>query len=289
LRTTANVNFSGLTSTLASAGSPNPIIINNSTTGGTSAVSVLCQSGGVAKGTYGWQTGTGMLLYDTVNSSLWLSQGIGANHYVRTFSNILDDGTGATILAGTSASTLVGTNPVNALASTAVAGTNGATLTYSGTTATLTASNSQDISSSGTPTFVSVKLQTTGGTPTALNYYEETSGTLTLTFSGGTTTLPYIICRVGRHVTFSCTNIVNFTSSGAGGISSSAFPSRFSATPDPNNMWFIINGNNVGVNAPISLYISSGNSFQIFGNTSGGNFGIGASSMVKFSLSWMQQ
>lgn len=82
----------------------------------------------------------------------------------------------------------------------------------------------QALLTTSSPTFVAVTLQTTGGTPTALNYYEE--GSFNLTFTGPfTTTVSCNFVRVGKSVNFNMNWSTNVASTGTF-FTTSSLPAR---------------------------------------------------------------
>lgn len=84
----------------------------------------------------------------------------------------------------------------------------------------------QDVRTTASPTLVALTLQTTGGTPTALNYYEE--GTFNLTFTGpATVVVGCNFVRVGKMVNFNMPWTTLVASAG-GNFTTSGLPARLS-------------------------------------------------------------
>jgi hypothetical protein len=252
----------GITSTKANAGTTFAFVANNSTAGGN--VFSQYQIGGVAKGSYGWQTGIGMILYDHVTNATWLSQGTGAAGYVKTANNVLDDGTGIMTLNGTAGLSQIyfvdsngyGSVRHNSVGTSVFDGTSGASITM-------------NKDGSGVPIYPGILLPTTGGTATLFNNYEEFnyvtpwSGPFTTTAS-----LTHKITRSGRVVTL---QIAAFNSAGISASSTivctTAMPTRFCP---PTQIW------KQDVTADI-------NSFS--GTTAVGCCIVGTTGVIRFGLS----
>lgn len=107
----------------------------------------------------------------------------------------------------------------------------GNTITVGGTN--ISSLLNQDVRTTASPTFVGTFLQTSGGTATTLNYYEEASGTMTwgTTFYAAAQSSSYKFTRVGNVVTFYCAGVSAALSNGGVYLTSSTIPARFR----PNN------------------------------------------------------
>ena len=125
----------------------------------------------------------------------------------------------------------------------------------------------------------SLVLPTAGGTPSALNYYEEYS--YTTTFSGADTTVafPITLVRIGRTVTMQTQRQVSGTTTTNGGfLSNTVFPARFAPpvitwSGGGNDSAFfqtviINNGNCVSASA----YTTNAGNIKICGNLLGNDF-----------------
>lgn len=190
----AGVNFATATNTLPLS---NKSLITNST----SIVDVA--------------DATKTLLFQTMDSTT------GVSTTVRTFSS-----TNRIITLPNATTTLLGDNNTTAMSNKTIdSGLNTLTITNS----PLSAANvntllNQALLTTSSPTFVAVTLQTTGGTPTALNYYEE--GSFNLTFTGPfTTTVSCNFVRVGKAVNFNM-SWSTLAASAGGFFTTSGLPAR---------------------------------------------------------------
>jgi len=83
---------------IASSAYAQPLTANNTTVGGNIAVAL--EVGGYTVTTFGYIAGTGIGIYDFVNTGWWLTQIGGVKNSMQTFNNILDDGAGNATFLG---------------------------------------------------------------------------------------------------------------------------------------------------------------------------------------------
>ena len=212
---------------------------------------------------------------------------IAANKTISTFNNTLDTPTGtaqflgAVTMSSLTASSLVYSNASKALVSATL--TNGQLLigstgavpvvaSITGTASqvvvtpgagTITLSLPQNIATTSTPTFSSVSLATTGGTATALSYYEEY--THATTYSGPiptTASQNIIFTRVGRMVTVYLPLIGTGNSTSGVLEMNTAVPARF-CPPSEIYFWSALTIAN-GVNSQGYLLVRQVGSTQKF-------------------------
>jgi len=140
----------------------------------------------------------------------------------------------------------------------------------------------QDVRTTASPTHVALTLQTTGGTPTALNYYEE--GTFNLTFTGPFTAV--VACnfvRIGKMVNFNMNWTTNQT--GVGGFfTTNGLPARLvPAIAVDCQIWIT----DVGVSpATPGRIVVSGTNISVYKSNVAVNFAAGVCSFNNWSWTW---
>jgi len=131
----------------------------------------------------------------------------------------------------------------------------------------------------------SLFLPTSGGTATALNYYE--TGTHTSTFSGaGFTTgnINFNVVRVGTNVTIQMTDQISGSASGGNISSTTNLPAKWRPVADTS---IIIVGRNAGTDVPIAVTIASATGNILFRRQDLTTFTIGQARAYPFSISYI--
>lgn len=155
---------------------------------------------------------------------------------------------------------IVGRNTTDTLTNKTIANTNN-TITVGGTN--IGSLINQDVRTTASPAFVGITLQTTGGTPSTLNFYEVYQGTITwsgIWASSITANVTYV--RLGNCVTVTFQRAIA-TANTASQIVSDAIPARFrpsSSFLPAYPIWAI--SNNVGTTA-YCIYVASGTKWQL--------------------------
>lgn len=141
----------------------------------------------------------------------------------------------------------------------------------------------QDVRTTASPTHVALTLQTTGGTPTALNYYEE--GTFNLTFTGPHTAI--VACnfvRIGKMVNFNMNWTTNQVSAG-GFFTTNGLPARLApAIAVDCQIW--ITDNSVSPTTPGRIVVSGTNISVYKSNVATHFTAAGLASFNNWSWTW---
>lgn len=143
----------------------------------------------------------------------------------------------------------------------------------------------------GAKTFgTSIFLPTTGGTATALTYYEEFAGTLDFTSDlyAGARTVDVHFTRVGRAVTMVLKGFTtSVTIATPDRITTSSFPARFRPNVNFPTINSIINIYDNNVRATGVIEINASGEMIVSASTAGGNFGtLGDVGFLTCNLSW---
>jgi hypothetical protein len=145
----------------------------------------------------------------------------------------------------------------------------------------------QNLTTSGTPTFSSVTLATTGGTAAALNYYEDLS--TTWNWSGiwaAPQTVTARFVRIGKKVTF-YSPVTLATANTASHITSSAVPLRFQPATTLNTPIITIDNGSAGEIGFVT-YSTGFTTFSIFNSAASNNFsGAGNSGFLDFYMEYL--
>lgn len=140
------------------------------------------------------------------------------------------------------------------------------------------------------PTFNSITLQTFGGTPTPLNYYEE--GLISITWTGAMSATENMkFTRIGNIVTLKCDNLVSASTASVPTVANNALPTRLQPT---YTMVFAIGVWNINVRpvTPGSISIGPGLNGQPAGqlllcaDMAAGSFTSGNIGHAPFSVSY---
>ncbi len=222
---------------------------------------------------------------------------IGANKTVTTFNNTLDTTTtgnasfigtvttGQIIDSGLTATRLTASDGSKQLQSVTLANANGCNLSFTG--ATLTCTMTQDLTTTGTPTFGGIYLPSTGATASLLDFYTEYTMTSALQgpwVVGSNPAWSATIVRVGKMVTLTsdATSVATVTTPAAISVVAT-LPSYLRPLTELLSFYYNALDNSVSTFSRGTIGTTGVITLR---SGMAGNFTAGLSGPTKFSASW---